>query len=40
VSVVIEDDGELSEEEFLAWLNVLDSSEDVDEQGEPETDSP
>jgi hypothetical protein len=39
VSVVIEDDGELSEEEFLAWLNGLDSSEDVDEQGEPETDS-
>jgi hypothetical protein len=33
VSVVIEDDGELSEEEFLAWLNGLDSSEDVDEQG-------
>jgi hypothetical protein len=40
VSVVIEDDGELSEEEFLAWLNGLDSSEDVDEQGEPETNSP
>jgi hypothetical protein len=40
VSVVIEDDGELSEEEFLAWLNGLDISEDVDEQGEPETDSP
>jgi hypothetical protein len=33
VSVVIEDDGELSEAEFLAWLNGLDSSEDVDEQG-------
>jgi hypothetical protein len=33
VSLVIEDDGELSEEEFLAWLNGLDSSEDVDEQG-------
>jgi hypothetical protein len=33
VSVVIEDDGELSEEEFLAWLNGLDTSEDVDEQG-------
>jgi hypothetical protein len=33
VSVVIEDDGELSEEEFLAWLNGLDSSEDVTEQG-------
>jgi hypothetical protein len=40
MSVVIEDDGELSEEEFLAWLAALDSSEDVDEQGEPETDSP
>jgi hypothetical protein len=33
VSVLLEDDGELSEEEFLAWLNGLDSSEDVDEQG-------
>ena len=33
MSVVIEDDGELSEEEFLAWLNGLDSSEDVTEQG-------
>jgi len=33
VSVVLEDDGELSEEEFLAWLNGLDSSEDVTEQG-------
>ncbi len=33
MSVVLEDDGELSEEEFLAWLNGLDSSEDVDEQG-------
>jgi len=33
VSVVIEDDGELSEEEFLAWLESLDTSEDVDEQG-------
>ena len=33
MSLVIEDDGELSEEEFLAWLNGLDSSEDVDEQG-------
>jgi hypothetical protein len=33
MSVVIEDDGELSEEEFLAWLNGLDSSEDLDEQG-------
>jgi hypothetical protein len=40
VSVVIEDDGELSEEEFLAWLAALDSAEDIDEQGEPETDSP
>ncbi len=30
---VIEDDGEMSEEEFLAWLNGLDTSEDVDEQG-------
>ena len=33
MSTLIEDDGELSEEEFLAWLNGLDSSEDVDEQG-------
>jgi hypothetical protein len=33
VSTIIEDDGELSEEEFLAWLNGLDSSEDVTEQG-------
>jgi hypothetical protein len=33
VSVVIEDDGELSEEEFLAWLAAVDSSEDVTEQG-------
>jgi len=33
VTVVIEDDGELSEEEFLAWLAAVDSSEDVDEQG-------
>jgi hypothetical protein len=40
MSVVIEDDGEMSEEEFLAWLNGLDTSEDVDEQGEPETNSP
>jgi hypothetical protein len=40
VTVVIEDDGELSEEEFLAWLAALDSAEDIDEQGEPETDSP
>jgi hypothetical protein len=30
---VIEDDGPMSEEEFLAWLNGLDTSEDVDEQG-------
>jgi hypothetical protein len=30
---VIEDDGEMSEEEFLAWLNGLDTSEDVTEQG-------
>jgi hypothetical protein len=33
MSVVIEDDGSMSEEEFLAWLESLDSSEDVDEQG-------
>jgi hypothetical protein len=33
MSVVIEDDGPMSEEEFLAWLNGLDTSEDVDEQG-------
>jgi hypothetical protein len=33
MSVVIEDDGEMSEEEFLAWLNGLDTSEDVTEQG-------
>ena len=33
MSVVIEDDGELSEKDFLAWLAALDSSEDVDEQG-------
>jgi hypothetical protein len=33
VSVVIEDDGELSEEEFLAWLAAVDSAEDIDEQG-------
>jgi len=37
---VIEDDGPMSEEEFLAWLNGLDTSEDVTEQGEPETNSP
>ncbi len=30
---VLEDDGPMSEEEFLAWLESLDSSEDVDEQG-------
>jgi len=29
MSAVIEDDGEMSEEEFLAWLAALDSSEDV-----------
>ncbi len=33
MSVVIEDDGEMSEEEFFAWLNGLDTSEDVTEQG-------
>ena len=33
MSVVLEDDGELSEEEFLAWLAALDSAEDIDEQG-------
>jgi hypothetical protein len=33
VSVVLEDDGELSEEEFLAWLAAVDSAEDIDEQG-------
>jgi hypothetical protein len=33
MSTLIEDDGELSEEEFLAWLNGLDSSEELDEQG-------
>jgi hypothetical protein len=33
VSTLIEDDGELSEEEFLAWLNSLDSSEELDEEG-------
>jgi hypothetical protein len=33
MSVVIEDDGELSEEEFLAWLAAVDSAEDIDEQG-------
>ena len=30
---MLEDDGELSEEEFLAWLAALDSSEELDEQG-------
>jgi hypothetical protein len=30
---LIEDDGPMSEEEFLAWLNGLDSSEELDEQG-------
>jgi hypothetical protein len=34
MSVVIEDDGELSEEELQAWLDSLDSSEDIDEQGQ------
>jgi len=33
VSVVIEDDGPMSEEEFLAWLAAVDSAEDIDEQG-------
>jgi hypothetical protein len=33
VSLIIEDDGELSEEELRAWLDSLDSSEDIDEQG-------
>jgi len=33
MSVVIEDDGELSEEEFLAWLAAVDSAEHIDEQG-------
>jgi hypothetical protein len=33
LSAVLEDDGELSEEEFLAWLAALDSSEELDEQG-------
>ena len=33
MSVVLEDDGELSEEEFLAWLAAHDSAEDIDEQG-------
>ena len=32
MSLVVEDEG-MSEEEFLAWLAALDSSEDVDEQG-------
>jgi hypothetical protein len=32
VSTLIEDDGPMSEEEFLAWLAAVDSSEDVDEQ--------
>ncbi len=30
---LIEDDGPMSEEEFLAWLAAVDSSEDLDEQG-------
>jgi hypothetical protein len=33
VSTLIEDDGPMSEEEFLAWLAAVDSAEDVDEQG-------
>jgi hypothetical protein len=33
MSALIEDDGPMSEEEFLAWLAALDSSEDVTEQG-------
>jgi hypothetical protein len=33
MSTLIEDDGAMSEEEFLAWLNSLDSSEELDEQG-------
>jgi hypothetical protein len=30
---LIEDDGPMSEEELQAWLDSLDSSEDVTEQG-------
>jgi hypothetical protein len=30
---LIEDDGPMSEEEFLAWLAAVDSAEDIDEQG-------
>jgi hypothetical protein len=37
---LIEDDGPMSEEEFLAWLAAVDSSEELDEQGKPETPSP
>ena len=33
MSTLIEDDGPMSEEEFLEWLAALDSAEDVDEQG-------
>ena len=33
MSTLIEDDGPMSEEEFEAWLDSLDSSEDVTEQG-------
>jgi hypothetical protein len=33
MSALIEDDGPMSEDEFLAWLAAVDSSEDVDEQG-------
>ena len=34
MSLILEDDGELSEEELQAWLDSLDSSEDIDEQGQ------
>ena len=34
MSLLLEDDGELSEEELRAWLDSLDSSEDIDEQGQ------
>jgi hypothetical protein len=33
VSTLIEDDGPMSEDELQAWLDSLDSSEDVTEQG-------
>jgi hypothetical protein len=32
VSLVFEDDGDMSEEELQAWLDSLDSSEDITEQ--------